>query len=148
LIIDDNIISQAHQFKKEADAAYLIFKKEPTVPNAKNWTVRTKVYKDFCTKVITDILNAQEETLDKQEEILANIETYKTCKQCNAELLYETPENTFVASSDFLEDFPGWCYTCLTEHCLTHDCETCTVVTDPTKCSFKDVKNQQLTPNE
>jgi hypothetical protein len=47
----------------------------------------------------------------------------------------------YIASSEFIEQFPGWCYSCLTEHCAEQDCETCIVSKDPDSCSFKEVKN-------
>lgn len=138
----DDIFKTAKQLKKESEAAYLVFKKTPTLENANTWTTKVRAYNDFCVKAIESMIR-DNDAANKKEEILANVEKYKKCEQCGAELLYLTAEDNYIASSDFIEDFPGWCYPCLVEHCLNHDCSTCTVVAEPAKCSFVEVKKLQ-----
>ena len=72
--------------------------------------------------------------------ILNNLETYRTCGQCNSELLFPVSDQRYIASSDFIPEFPGWCFTCLVEHCLATDCEQCKVAANPATCSFKETK--------
>jgi hypothetical protein len=142
-MIDTTIINTTRQLKKELDAAYLVFKKKPTTDNAATWNAATIAFKDFCVKTIESLIEDTGAS-NKEQEILANLEEYKTCKQCGAELLYPTNNHHYVASSDFLEDFPGWCYCCLEEHCVKTDCESCKVAADPATCSFKEVKKLAL----
>jgi hypothetical protein len=131
------------QLKKKRDAAYTVFKKTPTVENASKHTIAAQAFTNFCIETMAALVEDTGDP-DKREEILANIEDYKTCKQCGSEVLYQVDNRGYIASSDFLEDFPGWCYTCLVEHCCAQDCSTCTLVADPSKCSFKEVKNSYL----
>ena len=141
-MIDDLTIEHAAKLKKVADAAYLVFKKSPTTVNAATWTQASRDFNTFCVDAISKLI--EEDITDKTAEILANADKYKTCNQCGAKLLYLTSDTNYVASSDFLEDFPGWCYPCLLEYCTTHNCEGCTVTSRPSNCSFLDVKNLHL----
>jgi hypothetical protein len=140
-MININTLTQAKELKKIADSSYIVFKKNPTTVNASNWTVASRNFTDFCVKTISDLII---EDQDLTSEILANPDRYKTCKQCDAELLYLTDANNYVASSDFVEAFPGWCYPCLVEYCTTHECEGCTVTTRPFNCPFSEVKKLHL----
>lgn len=139
-MIDNITVDKATQLKNTMDAAYLVFKKTPTFENANIWTAATRAYNDFCITTITNLVKAQEDESNIHEDIIANTEKYKTCKQCGAELLYLTSDNNYIASSAFLENFPGWCYSCLVDYCATHECEGCTVTSRPFKCSFLEVK--------
>lgn len=140
-MINTDTVSTAKQLKKVADSAYLIFKKNPTVENSQRWATANRSYRDFCTIVFDNLIK---ESSDPGPDIVENFDQYKTCSICGAELLYLTSENTYIASSDFVEDFPGWCYTCLAEHCTNTDCSKCTVSTDPGNCSFSEVKEYYL----
>lgn len=142
-MIDKAVIEKAAQYKREADAAYTVFKKDPSLTNATTWTNTSRVFSDYCVKVVTDLIELQTDTPVKPDDILTNIDKYKTCSCCGSELLFPTGDS-YITSSDFVEDFPGWCYTCLVEHCTECDCEACAVVTDPTKCSFKEIKKLHL----
>jgi hypothetical protein len=141
-MIDAAKLDEAKDLKKTADAAYAVFKKTPTTTNASTWTLSTRAFNDFCVKLISDLI--QEEATDKTEQILANIDEYKTCKHCNEELLFLTSNNSFIASSSFLEDFKGWCHDCLVEHCVSTECKDCRVVYDRINCSFKKIKEIYL----
>ena len=121
----------------DANTAYAIFKKNPTTSNANNWSLATRAFNEFCVKAIKDLL---EETKEASSDVASNLEAFKKCKQCGSDLLFSTTEGHFIASSDFLEEFPGWCYSCLVEHCQNTDCSECKVSTDPSVCSFKRVK--------
>ena len=138
-MIDIMVINKAVKLKKEMDAAYLVFKKEPTVENSAKWTSSTRAYNDYCISTITKLVNEQIDSMTYVEDIIANFDKYSKCDKCGAELLFRTAEDKFVASSDFVESFPGWCYPCLVEHCANTKCEDCTVNTKPT-CPFAEVK--------
>ena len=147
-MIDATVLNTAKKLKKEMDAAYAVFRKEPTMENASGWNATTKAFNNFCIQTIKDLIEAEEDSTDKTEEILANIEEYQKCTQCDAELLYSTSANSFVASSDFVEDFPGWCYPCLVEHCIATDCESCDITSQPSElCSFKEIKKIHMQNN-
>jgi hypothetical protein len=136
-MLDSNILSKAKQLQSNMNTAYAIFKKNPTTDNANSWGAATRSFNEFCVKAISDLLN---ETKEASSDVTSNIEAFKNCKQCGAELLFPTVGDHFIASSDFLEEFPGWCYSCLVEHCQNTDCSECKVSKDPVNCSFKIVK--------
>lgn len=142
-MIDILVLNNARKLKKEMDAAYKVFKKTPTFENANLWTAKVREYNDFCVKAIETLIS-EDDAANKKEEILANVDKYKKCNQCEAELLYLTSEDNYVASSDFVEDFPGWCYPCLVEYCTTHECEGCTVTKRPFNCSFAEIKKLNM----
>lgn len=137
-MIDATVLYNAENLKKTMDAAYLVFKKRPTLDNATTWSTATRAYNDFCIKTITDLLSKEDS--DKKAEILANIDKYKECKNCGKELVYVVGTDNIVTSIDFAEDFPGWCYECLVDYCTSHNCEGCTVSTRPLTCSFAEIK--------
>lgn len=132
-------VERAARLKKEMDAASKVFKKDPSISNAGNWTAALNAYTNFCVKTMDDLIKTVEGAGITENEIIANIDKYKTCKQCNSELLYLTSKDNYVASSDFLADFPGWCYNCLTEYCAEHECESCDYYNSG-KCPFIEVK--------
>jgi hypothetical protein len=140
--IPEDIRLKYIQLKNEAEAAHMILRKEPTLVNANRHSTSFSAFKAFCVEAMETLMTASDEPKpDKKSEILANIDKYKTCGQCGTAILHQLSDEDYIASSDFLEDFPGWCYTCLTEYCLTHSCQTCDIAKDPTTCSFKYVKN-------
>lgn len=148
-MIDVTVIDRAVQLKKEMDAAYLVFKKLPTIEASTLWTSATRTYNDYCIKVVDDLVNSRIEVINHRVDILTNFDRYKKCEQCDTDLLFptrvtkdgevETIEE-FVAGFGFVEGFPGWCYSCLTKHCTETDCSACTVSRNPELCSFKEVK--------
>lgn len=138
-MIDIMVVDQAVKLKKELDAAYLVLKQNPTVENSATWTAATRAYHDYCISVMTNLVNERIGAIDKAEDIAKNFDKYSKCETCGAELLYKTSDTKYIASSDFIEDFPGWCYPCLIEHCASTQCENCTVNTEPT-CPFAEVK--------
>ena len=140
-MIESYILEEAKKLKEAADSTYLLFKKNPTIENSQRWTNASRSYKDFCTTVFDNLIT---ESSDPGPDIVENFGQYKTCNTCGAELLFPTSESTYVASSDFVEDFPGWCYTCLAEHCTKTDCSKCTVSKDHNNCSFFEVKKYYL----
>lgn len=144
-MIDQTILLKASELKKVMDAAYMIFKKRPTPEAAAKWTAATKEYTNYCTSVITDLI--QEEDEDKTEEILYYFDDYKTCKLCNLELLHKVTDDTYIEHIDFLKDFPGWCYSCLLEHCVSSECVNCDVPEDPDHCPFYNVKKLHIKDN-
>lgn len=136
-MIDNTVLKVAKQLKDKKDAAYSVFRRRPTTDHSAAYTMASKAFTDFCISTIEDLIQ-DTPVADKQSEILANLEDYRVCKHCGCELLYAT-EDKYIASSDFLEDFPGWCYTCLSEHCAATNCEACKVA-DPATCSFVEIK--------
>lgn len=147
-MIDITVVDQAVKLKKEMDAAYLVFKREPVAENAFRWNSAMRAYNDYCISIMTDLVNERIGDINRAEDIAKNFDKYSTCKVCDAELLYKTVGDKYIASSDFVEDFPGWCYPCLLEHCATHQCETCTVVDNTATCKFKEVKEIHVQENK
>ena len=72
-----------------------------------------------------------------------DLEEYYRCKQCGSNLLVKIYDGYYVCKSDFVEEFPGWCRTCLIDHCCETDCTTCTIK-DKEDCSFIDIKELYL----
>ena len=143
-MIDVTTLTRAKNLKKIANAAYTVFKKDPSTVNASGWTLANRNYTDFCVKTFNELIGEDD---DLTSEILSNIEKYKTCKSCGSELLFLTSRDSYIASSDFVEAFPGWCYSCLVEYCTTHSCEGCKVTTRPFNCPFSEIKNIHLQNN-
>jgi hypothetical protein len=142
--IPENIITKYLYLKKRSDAAFTVFRKNPSVENATKHIEASNILKAYCLEAFEFLVaETPEDESVLNAEILANLDTFKTCTHCGSDLLYLTDEDSYIASSDFLPEFPGWCYNCLTEHCSEQACETCTVVTDPTTCSFKGIKESQ-----
>ena len=46
-MIDIMVVDQAVKLKKEADAAYLVFKRTTTVENSARWTSAARAYNDY-----------------------------------------------------------------------------------------------------
>ena len=147
--LSTDIIDNYFKYKNKMNAAYTVFKKNPSIVNAAKHTEATNEFNTFCTQTLAVLVgDVSPEGSDKKLEILANFDDYKTCKQCNHELLFSVSNNHYIASGDFLEDFPGWCYTCLVEHCQSTDCETCAVSKDTNACSFKGIKEAYTNTEE
>lgn len=144
-MIDVSVVINATKLKKEMDAAYLVFKKAPSVENSTKWTAATRAYNDYCIKTITKLVNEHIDATTHFEDVLANFDKYSKCDVCGAELLYPTNENdegkvqAYIESSDFVEGFAGICYPCLVEHCMSTECAECSRNTRPT-CLFREVK--------
>lgn len=136
-MFNPEILDKARQLQTDANTAYAIFKKNPIPSNANNWSTANRAFNEFCVTVMKDLLD---ETKEASLDVISNLDVFKNCKQCGSELLFSTTEDHFIASSDFLEEFPGWCYNCLVEHCQNTDCSDCKVSKDPATCSFKRVK--------
>lgn len=147
-MIDVSVIDKAAKLKKEMDAAYLIFKKTPTIENSATWTTTTRIYNDYCIQTITSLVNERIGASDRLEDITKNFDKYRKCEQCETELLFPVKGDEFIASSDFVEGFPGWCYSCLLEYCKTHECDSCTVNKNLYGCSFAEVKKLHIQGEE
>lgn len=138
-MIDSNVLIAASKLKKAMDATYVVFRKEPSVEHATLWTAATTKFNDYCANTIKGLIEKDSE--DRREEILANFEEYRICKQCGAKVLYRIDDNHFVEATDFVEDFPGWCYSCLVDHCINTGCAKCEVAANNSSCSFKYIKD-------
>ena len=153
-MINITTIDRAVQLKKKMDAAYLVFKKQPTIEASAQWTSATRAYNDYCVNVVDSLVEDRINETTYHEDILTNFERYRKCSCCDAPLLFPVKTSVgegdievvedFVASSDFVDGFPGYCYPCLVEYCTTHECATCEVNSIPATCIFKEVKNLQL----
>ncbi len=141
-MIDSSVVYKATKLKKKMDAAYTVFKKNPTIENSTTWTAATRTFNNYCVSVINGLI--EDETSNKHEDILNNPEKYQYCKTCNAEILRLVDANNYIASIDFVEDFPGWCYNCLVKYCTAHDCEGCAITPRPFNCPFADIKNLHM----
>jgi hypothetical protein len=139
IVLNTKVKEEALKLKKAMDAAYLVFKKKPSVENAATWTAATRAYNNFCVQTISGMLN--ELTLPNIEaDIAANLEEYEVCKKCSTVVLHTTDEAKWVRDLGFVAYFPGWCYDCLVEHCKTTDCESCTATRFKDNCPFLEVK--------
>lgn len=147
--IPESVITKYFQLKSMSDTAFTIFRKDPSTINAAKYTTASNELKTFCVEAFASILDSSKpESSVSKEEILSNIDQYKTCKQCGDNILYQIDDENYIASSDFLPEFPGWCYICLTEHCSKQDCRSCTVAKDPATCSFRGIKEIQNSEEE
>lgn len=126
--------------KKQVEAAYMILKHDPSVEAATKYSTLKLQLQELCVKIVDEEASKLESEKNTYEDIINNIEEYKTCKVCGSEVLYQLTDGKFIASGDFVEAFPGWCYCCLLEHCSGTECENCDIVEDHVSCSFKSVK--------
>jgi hypothetical protein len=78
---------------------------------------------------------------------IEDLEEYYRCKQCGSKLLVKIYNGRYIGSSDFLAEFPGWCLTCLVEHCVKTDCQACEVK-DKEECSFSYMKEFYMTEGD
>ena len=139
-MLTQEILDRYKELKRKKDAAYLVFKKEPTMINATKHAGATQAFTSFCIETM-EALAGEEDNNNEQEDILANIEKYKTCKQCEREVLYQVDAGHFIRSSEFVEDFPGWCHSCLIDHCREVECQYCSLIEDYENCPYKEIKN-------
>lgn len=142
--ITTEIINNYNELKNKMDAAYIVFKKTPSAVNATKHITATQAFNNFCVETMTTLAGASEDSFDKDAEILANIDQYKTCKKCKAEILHQVDKKHFIGSSNFVPDFPGWCHECLVEHCVSCDCSECIITPDKDKCSYAEIKKLYL----
>lgn len=126
------------ELKNKMDAAYIVFAKKPTSTNNSRYTEASQAFRDYCIETMAKLV--EDTPADNTTTILENVDKYKSCAQCGSLLLYAVTEDRYVASGDFVEDFPGWCHTCLADYCCTHECETCELAADHTTCTFKEIK--------
>ena len=139
-MLTQDILDKYNSLKQKKDAAYLVFKKEPSVINATRHSVATQAFTSFCLETMESLAGTSDDDNNK-DAILADIEKYRTCKQCNREILYSVLDDRYVESSDFVPDFPGWCHNCLVDYCCEHTCEACQLTDDYQNCSYKEIKN-------
>ena len=154
--MDQNMKETYVQLKNEMDAAYEVLRHNPTMDNASNYTKATQAFTTFCVESMAAMMNLTEPE-DPHDDILSNFKTYETCSHklcscenkdecvhepqgCGKKLLYKLDANRYIESSDFLEDFPGWCYNCLLEHCVNTKCADCDIKSEA-DCSFVEIKN-------
>ena len=138
-MLDSNTLSIYKQLKNKMDAAYKVFKKDPSVANASRHTAAAQAFTTFCIDTMATLVGDVE--VDHREDILANIEQYLTCTRCGEELLFQLDEDDYIESGLFVPEFPGWCYSCLVKHCVARDCESCTLTSTPDTCSYREIKN-------
>ena len=143
--LNAEIINTYFTLKNKLDAAYLVFRRQPSLESAAKHTNAMQEFRSYCINTMADLVGDKSDTSAENNKILENFEDYEVCKQCRTKVVFRTAEDQFIKSKDFLADFPGWCYNCLVEHCYQTDCQACTVAADPSKCSFKEVKNTYTT---
>lgn len=146
-MLTTEVLNTYKDLKKKRDAAYLVFKKEPSMINATKHAGAVQAFTSFCIETM-EVLAGEEDTGNKEEEILANIDAYKTCKTCGANILYQVDAGHFIGSSEFVEDFPGWCHSCLIDHCCKVECQYCALTKDYENCSYKEIKNIYMSTAE
>ena len=78
---------------------------------------------------------------------IEDLEEYYRCKQCGSKLLVKIDNDRYIASSDFIIEFPGWCHTCLIEHCVKTDCKACKIK-DKQDCSYAYMKDFYMTEDD
>jgi hypothetical protein len=145
-MIDNITLTKATKLKKTQDAAYKLFKRKPSTENAGIWTTSNKTFTDFCVTAISDLIDEDKLT---EEEILERAEEYKVCKHCGADVIYKVGNKQFISNVNFVEGFPGWCFDCLLDYCVEHECEGCKV--NPkylsSNCPFAEVKKLYMQKN-
>ena len=65
------------------------------------------------------------------------------CEHCGSQILYPQEDGRIFCSSDYEPSFPGYCHSCLLEHCLNTNCLQCDLKTYPT-CTFLPIKKIYL----
>ena len=129
------------QLKREMDAAYIVFKKEPSMVNATRHATAAQKFNSFCIEAMAELADEEPTFIEDTEHILENFDDYKSCKKCGVELLFRVDDKHYIKHLNFVPGFPGYCYACLVKRCCSIDCNRCTLVDDPSTCSFKEVKN-------
>lgn len=107
-MIDITVVDHAVKLKREAKAAYLVFKKEPTIENSAYWICANRAYVDYCVSTMTKLVNKRIDTITIAEDNAANFDKYSKCTPCGSEIFFGTDDEDFITSSDFIEGFPGW----------------------------------------
>jgi hypothetical protein len=143
-MLDAALLDEYYRLKKDKEALYQIFKKEPSILNSTRYTTAVQAFTNFCVDTLAVLAEDTEAADTPSEDVMLHLADYKTCKQCGMELIFPVDEKHYIESSNFLIDFPGWCYSCLLDHCCEQNCQTCSVSKDPDNCSFKDIKNNYL----
>ena len=138
-MLSGETLAMYKQYKQEMDAAYTVFKRTPNLTNATRHSMAVQTFNNFCVETIKRLADDTEDKVSSKT-IIENIESYRTCKQCGSEVIYVVSGDHFVASGDFLPEFPGWCYTCLVEHCLRTSCGKCKITSNKYDCPFSEVK--------
>lgn len=147
-MLTQELLDKYNQLKQKKDAAYIVFKKEPSMVNATRHSVATQAFTTFCIDAMTALAEADSTPGTTEEEILADFEIYKDCDKCGLTLLHLVDDQHFIAHSSFVKDFPGWCHTCLVEHCCTTPCESCLLVRDTESCPYKEIKKIYMEAKE
>jgi hypothetical protein len=138
---DPKVVREYFQMKDKLNAAYTLFKVEPTVSNVAQYTAAVQTFNTYCKETLARLMgDVPADSSAKKQEILDNIEDYQNCTQCGKEVLFLVDPEHYITNIDFMEDFPGWCFGCLRDHCRTTNCEACDLRSDSTKCSFKTTK--------
>lgn len=76
---------------------------------------------------------------------MKNTRSEKSCDYCGTSLVWEHPDvpGLFMESSEYEPTFPGWCHTCLAEHCIQTNCLKCELRKYP-MCEFLETKKIYL----
>lgn len=152
--MDQTMLLNYKKLKKEADAAYTLFKKAPTSELA---TVRRETlqnFRDFCTDAMAQLAadaGYRERTIS-DAEITKDIDKYKSCTKCYSTLAMPLSDGKLIKQAEFIPEFPGWCHSCLLEHCKQTDCANCRVIhydcvtaKAVSHCPYKEIKEIALT---
>ena len=144
-MLDSATLSEYINLKNKMDAAYTVFKKEPSVINATRHTTAAQAFTSFCVDTMATLTGVTDEAPDKQAEILANFDQYKECACCGEQLLYRVDDKHFIQNVTFVPEFKGWCHTCLVAHCCNiDDCSACPLPAelgfDYAECPYKEVR--------
>ena len=145
----NNLIKKYKQLKLRMDAAYDVFRRVPSQAAAVRYHTNTHTFKTFCTEAMQQFADESPSSGLDKETILANFDSYRICNSCLKELLFRTQSDDFVATLDFIQEFPGSCFTCQVDYCVEQDCVTCSEnpESEPDKCPFKEIKNIYLNDN-
>lgn len=139
MVLDDNIIKKFNEHIGHLDSMYDLYLNEPNELNYTRHKQSAEAFTRFC---VNTMINLVEQSNRSSKKSQIPFEDYLTCKTCGAALLVST-EGGYIGSSDFMEEYPGWCLPCILEfidtHCKTEgSCKTCSVHTDSEACIFKD----------
>jgi hypothetical protein len=157
-MLNEDIINRYKQLKDKKDAAYTVLKVEPSVTNAFRYTTAIQKLSNFCVDIVADAANIPDTDIS-DKEILAHFQNYSDCFCCQGEgreskLLTKIDNNHLIRHSNFVPQFPGMCHSCMVEHCLGTDCNSCYPYIDnpkqkqdPATCSYREIKNIYLQSN-
>jgi hypothetical protein len=152
--MDQTMLLNYKKLKKESDAAYTLFKKSPDSGSALARREALQRFRDFCVESMAQLAIEAgfREKPVSDEQILKDIEKYRSCEKCDTTLVLTLNDGRLITQDSFVPEFPGWCHNCLLEHCMQTECSNCAVIRRDcvvaktvSHCPYKEIKEIALT---